>query len=230
MREGGRDVEQRSCPGIGTSRAAVESRYCVGMAVPLASVNLRCNPFGELTLAERRSLAVGDFADLAAELLVPGTAIQVRGDCGRGKSSHLHGLAAHLPQARYSRVDHGGPVCAGGIYLMDEADHFGPLRRWWYLRLAESVAVATHADMTPFLRRCGYRVVDVPVGQVSAAHLRQIVGSRLEWARLSSGVLPEVSDEHLQHLLAEFGDDIRAVEGALYDWIVAGAPLFVETG
>lgn len=215
--------------GIGTSPPAVQSLYTVDMSIPLSTMNLRRNPFGELTLGERRQLAVGEFESLARELQVRGTAVQLRGACGRGKSTHLHGLASVLPQALYSRVDHGGPVCSGGIYLMDEADHFGPLRRWWYLRRAESVAVATHADMSPFLRRCGFRVVDVPVGQRSLARLRQIVEARLEWARLAEGPLPSPTDSQLSSLLDFHGDDLRAVESQLYDWVASGA-LAVSAG
>jgi hypothetical protein len=45
------------------------------MPVPLQSLNLWCNPFGEPTPAERCALAVGDFEELAAEPAVLGTAL-----------------------------------------------------------------------------------------------------------------------------------------------------------
>lgn len=189
----------------------------------LAELNLAFNPFGELTPAQRGAVAVGPFDALAAELRVPKTAVQLRGPCGHGKSSHLHGLARALPQARYSRVDSGGEPCAGGIYLMDEADHLGWLRRARYLWRATSVAVATHRDMSGFLRLCGFRVVDVPVSSDGVSHLRRVVARRLVLAWTRQGEPPMVQPAHLQRLIDEHGADLRAVEMSLYDWVAGGA-------
>jgi hypothetical protein len=61
--------------GIGTSVLTIQSRYSKTMPVPLQSLNLWCNPFGEPTPAERCALAVGDFEELAAEPAVLGTAL-----------------------------------------------------------------------------------------------------------------------------------------------------------
>ena len=194
------------------------------MAVALSELHLRCNPFGELLPEERARVAVGDFEGLARVLAQPGTAIQLRGDCGRGKSSHLFGLRRALPTAQYARVDHGDGPSRGGIYLMDEADHFGVLRRWWYLRRATSVAVATHACMAGFLRRCGYRVVDVPVGAASPERVLAMAERRIALAWTGEGEPIRVSPAHAEALVQAHGDDLRAIEDALYDWVTQGAP------
>lgn len=185
----------------------------------LAALNLRYNPFGELDRDDRGRVAVVDVEPLVAALRVPGTAVQLRGACGRGKSTHLHAIARALPEARYSRVDRGGPRCSGGIYLMDEADHFGSVRRWAYLRRASSLAVATHADMSRFLRLCGYRVVDVAVGGVRRERLVSLCDKRIEAARAGEGPVPSVPEALLAKLEARHGDDLRAIEDALYDWV-----------
>jgi hypothetical protein len=49
--------------------------------------------------------------------------------------------------------------------------------------------------------------------------LRRIVERRISWARRTEGPVPQVPDTTLQALLLRHGDDLRAIEGTLYDAI-----------
>ncbi len=57
----------------------------------------------------------------------------------------------------------------------------------------------------------------VEVGGVDRALLRRIFEARLEWARRGDGELPWFEDEDLDALMRTFGDDVRGMEGWLYE-------------
>ena len=71
------------------------------LTFPFAHLNLRRNPFGELSLEERGRIAVADLDPLAELLAGPPFVLQVIGDCGRGKTSLLVGLRSRFPAAPY---------------------------------------------------------------------------------------------------------------------------------
>jgi hypothetical protein len=57
----------------------------------------------------------------------------------------------------------------------------------------------------------------VEVGGVDRALLRRIFEARLEWARRGEGEVPWLEDEDLDALIGRFGDDVRGMEGWLYE-------------
>jgi hypothetical protein len=184
------------------------------LGLPFAHLNLRRNPFGEPPVDTRASLAIVDLPDLRA-----GEPVQLIGDSGRGKTTHLLALRARHPGAFYERLHEGEsrlrePAPAAGTFLLDEAQRLNAtdLRR---LTAGDLVlAFGTHHDLSPVVGR-PLRTVRVDV--VDVARLRAIVDRRLEWARRAPGPVPVVPDAVLSVLIARHGTDVRAIEGALYD-------------
>ena len=60
--------------------------------LPWAWCNLRRNPFGELSRNERAELAVVDIDAIADHASEPYHAVQLIGDCGRGKTTRMLAL------------------------------------------------------------------------------------------------------------------------------------------
>lgn len=183
---------------------------------PFAHLNLRRNPFGEPEPSERASLAVlEDFGPLG-----PGEAVQFIGESGRGKTTRLLRLAALHPGAVYDRLDEGQDrsrvrVPSGAVYLLDEAQRMRPALLARLLARADRVALGTHEDLAAVAGR-PLRTVHVG-GPPSVELLDAIVRRRVEWARRGPGPVPEVGRATLADLIARHGDDLRAIEGDLYD-------------
>lgn len=183
--------------------------------LPFVHLNLRINPFGEATPDDRARLAVVDLP-----VLEDGGVLQIVGDCGRGKTTHLLALRAAHPEAAYERLDRGQTRCrevpATGLFLVDEAQELerSALRR--LLQRRGPLVLGTHFDLSP---AAGRPLPLMGLPDLGRGRLRQIVDRRIEWARRAEGPVPYVSDAMLDRLLARFGDDVRAIESALYDAI-----------
>ena len=115
--------------------------------LPFAHLNLRRNPFGELTAPERATLAVVDL-DAAAAALDAGAIVQLVAPHGRGKTTHLLALHARHAGAPFRRAGREGifDLPTEGVAFVDEVDVLdGPARRALWVR-AGALAVATHVD------------------------------------------------------------------------------------
>lgn len=96
----------------------------VGHWLPWASCNLRRNPFGELTREERAEVAEVDVDRIAGRVAKPHTAVQLIGDCGRGKTTRMLALMNRFPDASYVYLPENGPcpaIADGNPLLIDEA-------------------------------------------------------------------------------------------------------------
>ena len=187
-----------------------------------AHLNLRCNPFGELDLAQRAELAVVDVDHVVRRLGQPGYAVQFMGERGQGKTTHLLAIRRQLPGTAYVHVAETGRtgIPEGPVLLIDEIQRLGSGQRRHLFRPERSLALGTHEDFCRELGRAGFEVETVAVAEaVDAVRLREILARRIEWARRGPGPVPEVSLETARALLERFGGDIRAVEWHLYDWI-----------
>jgi hypothetical protein len=188
------------------------------MDLPFAHLNLRFNPFGEATPEERARLAVVELPDLGSADVV-----QLLGDCGRGKTTHLLALGARQPGAVYERLDEGQDRCRSavppsGLFLLDEAQRLRPWALRRLLRREGPVALGTHVDLSA---AAGRPLPTIRLQGLDAARLRAIVERRLEWARRGAGPVPVVPDRTLHALIERHGDDLRAIEGRLYDAVQA---------
>jgi len=184
------------------------------MHLPFAHLNLRFNPFGEAGLDERAPLAVVELPPLGQ-----GEVVQFVGDCGRGKTTHLLALRARHPGAVYERLDEGqdrcrGPIPSTRLFLLDEAQRLRPSLLLRLLGREGPLALGTHADLSA---AAGRPLLTVQLSGLDVPRLRAIVERRIAWARRRTGLVPVVPDSTLQALIGRHGDDLRAIEGTLYD-------------
>lgn len=202
-----------------------EANASLPRGLAFASLNLRHNPFGELDLEQRAESAVVDVAPLLRELRRPRTAVQLLGDKGFGKTTHLLAVRRELPSAVYLYFPERGPhpalprpTAAAGPLLLDETQRL--CRRQWRraLRPGRSLAVATHLDHTELLGRWGYRVVSLEVAaRTTTERLLTCFRRRIELARRGPGPLPELGEARVSELRARFGADVRSMLLDLYD-------------
>lgn len=182
--------------------------------IPFAHLNLRFNPFGELTEAEHTRIAV-----LRVSPPAIGSCVQVIAGCGRGKTAHLLAFAERLA-APYERADvaPGGrllsPLASLAAFVLDEAQ-FADRRDLAAAARVETLVLGTHEDLSGRLGGREVRTVrlDEPP---SIEVLAEIVRRRIEHARRAEGPVPSLSAGALALLLSKHGSDLRAVEGTLY--------------
>lgn len=196
--------------------------------LPFSQWNLRYNPFGELTAAERAHVAVFDPDPFLEMLKHDRAAVQFIGDCGRGKTTrllsirHRFGSAAafiYLPALATVTPRWWQQLWRlhGELLIIDEAQRIPWPLRTRIFRRGLPLALGTHRDLRRPLERAGYRVITVPVGPGNnAEHVRQFANARLAAARLAPGAVPQLSAAEAQQLSSRFGDDLRAIEQFLY--------------
>lgn len=189
--------------------------------LPFAHLNLRRNPFGEATRAERAALAVASDREVDGWVERLGGArfaLQLVGDCGRGKTTHLLALHARFPAAPFTRLEPDLParVDPAPLVFVDEAQLLPARRRRALFRACRALALATHEDLQPELQAAGLEVETVRLTGLDPARLAAILTRRLEWARRGPGPIPWLADDACARLVARFGDDVRAIEDHLY--------------
>ena len=190
------------------------------LQLPFAHLNLRRNPFGVVPREERGRLAVADVDRFVERLARPGFAVEFVGDCGRGKSTHLHALWGHFPSAPYVRVaeqPRGLRAPSAAVIFVDEAQFLSWWQRRRLFRRAASFAVGTHESLAGVFRRAGLEYETVAVGGVDVDKVQAMITRRLEWARRAEGQLPRVTPAAVGELVARHGDDLRAIEHHLYE-------------
>ena len=189
--------------------------------LPFASCNLRRNPFGELTRAERVELAVVDVDSISTLLTGPRSAVQLVGDCGRGKTTRMLALAGKFSDASYVYLPEDGPCPAipeGNPLLIDEAQRLPRKLRRRIFATGLPLVLATHVDINRQLRRFGYAVHTESIGDGNTPELLcQLLNRRIEASRLKLGPVPIVSLDDARQLVRQFGSDIRSIEHYLYE-------------
>ena len=190
------------------------------LTLPFVHLNLRFNPFGELPLKHRAELAVIEMAPLLEHLSQPQAVLQLIGDKGRGKTTHLLALKECFPGAGYVHFpeDERPPVPDGDPLILDEAQRIPWWQRRQLFQRPVPLILGTHRDFTRQLQRVGRDVKTVMAGdKTDRQRLNKILCQRIEFARRDPGPLPTVPLATIDKLLDQHGDDIRAIEGHLYD-------------
>lgn len=179
-----------------------------------ARLNLRWNPFAEVTPRERVLLAVADVPALRR-----GDVVQFVGASGRGKTTLLFAVAERHGGGTYERLTGTEgrlrkPPPRRGVFLLDEAQRARPETLREAANRAPILALATDRDLSSAFDR---PILTVNVGAPDLGRLRTIVDRRFAWARRGRRTTPTVGDETLHALLTAHRGDVRAILAALFD-------------
>lgn len=189
-------------------------------SLPFENLNLRRNPFEELTPELRGRMAIVDTAPYLEFLKGERAALVFIGHCGRGKSTHLLALKQDFPEAPYCYLPEDGPmpkIPKAPLVFVDETQRLSWWRRWKLFSGSGRLILGTHCDELPALKRAKRPVLKVELRSLSLEKLRRIVDSRLDWSRRAPGLIPSLGNDQLELLLQHFGDNIRAMEYHLYE-------------
>jgi len=211
------------------------------LQLPFEHLNLRWNPFGEVSPEERGRLAVLDIERFVPRLAKPGFAVEFVGDCGRGKSTRLRYLWDHFEDAPYMRVaelpqtgffrnrfsknslpTHGKLpkeilATSWPLLFLDEAQFLSRRQRRRLIKPTSSFAVATHESLAADFKRAGLEYESVEVAGISVELVDSIIKRRIEWARRAPGPVPSVSRAAIEGLIERHDDHIRGMERHLYE-------------
>lgn len=166
-------------------------------------------------------VAVVDVDSIALRVTKMRSAVQLVGDCGRGKTTRMLALASRFPDASYVYLPEDGPcpaIAEGNPVLIDEAQRLPRkvCRRIFATGLP--LILATHVDMSRQLRRFDYEFHTEWIGDGNTPELIcQLLNRRIEASRLRDGPLPIVSLGDARQLVRRFGSDVRAIEHYLYE-------------
>ena len=193
----------------------------VGRWLPWASFNLRRNPFGELSREERIELAVVDVDGIAKLIASPHCCVEFVGDCGRGKTTRMLTLHHRLEDSSYVYFGEDGycpPVALGNPLMIDEAQRLPRFLKRRIFSTGVPLILATHQSLSATLKRFGYNVTSIGIGPSNDAELvHRIMSRRIEASRLTPGPIPRMSLDDARWLVTRFGDNVRAIEGYLYE-------------
>lgn len=188
--------------------------------LPFAQINLRWNPFRELSAEERMQLAdVDEVTEYAEQLTDPLTVLQFMGGKGHGKTSHLLAVRAAIPASVYLHIPEGErrPVPEGSPLLIDEAQRLTWFQRGTVFRQRRPLVLGTHRDFESVLSQCGRRVITLNVeNSVTTDRLHRIFNARISTARRAEGAVPQVSAATVRKLRSRFGPNIRRMIHELY--------------
>jgi hypothetical protein len=192
------------------------------MELAFAHLNLLRNPFGELTEEERAAVAVVEIDPEVEWLRTTRRTLQIIGDSGRGKTTHLIAFRARFPDVPLVRIRPGErarvPGEATPLLIIDEVQLLSPRARRRLWGRNASFVVGTHKDLEPELRRAGVDVRTLrPAEHMTAGRLTRLLTLRIEAARRGPGPVPGIGIEVAPELLNRFGSDVRAAEDLLYD-------------
>ena len=189
--------------------------------LPWAWCNLRRNPFGELTRQERSELAVVDVESIVQNSRQHFQAVQLIGDCGRGKTTRMLALERRLPESSYvylAEDEPCGPIPFGLPLLIDEAQRLQRRLRKQIFATGLPLVLATHRDLSRPLRSAGYSIYTVHVGAFNDADtVCRILNQRILASKLSDREVPVLSICQARELVRRFGSNIRSMEAYLYD-------------
>ena len=162
-----------------------------------------------------------DIDSIVAALETSRTAIQLIGQCGRGKTTRMLALASRFPGASYVYLPEDGPcpaIAEGNPLLIDEAQRLPRAARRRVLESGLPLVLATHRDLSRSLGQFGYRIRTELIGEGNTPELIcRLLNRRIEASRFSDGPLPVLSLEDARWLARRFGSDIRGIENYLYE-------------
>lgn len=186
-----------------------------------SSLNLKFNPFGELSDSEWVQSAIVDVDRFVNELEQPNVAIQLIGDHGRGKTTHLKIIHQYFFNQAYLKVFPGGPLPklnSSDIFFIDSIDHLTLRERKVIYRKCRSIVFTTHQNLSRELEKEEFHIVTEHVSCRCEHKLLRILNRKIEVARLGSGEVPTIEMSLVKDLMARYDDNIRAMQNYLYEY------------
>ncbi|RDH84023.1 MAG: hypothetical protein DIZ80_07770 [endosymbiont of Galathealinum brachiosum] len=189
------------------------------MNLPFDHLNLRFNPFGELTSDQRKQVAFVDIESLTKSLNKEATAIQFLADHGRGKTTHLLSLHDYYSKTEYIKIYQGDKpdFTEQFIRFVDSVENLTKKSRLELYKKTSSIAFTSHADLSKELHKAGFSVTTIKVCMENELTLRDIFTQRIKFAQRNDGAIPVVDQFAIKKLKTLYGDDIRSMEGHLYE-------------
>lgn len=202
--------------GIGSAGSRFDRYHQVG---------LRNNPFYANMSDDPQEPVTGPwFVDRGLAPPPPagsGVLVQVIGDQGMGKSTHIAewrrlqpGPLHYIPRHPYH--DRWRPPPIGALVYGDEIDRMPvPLRRRWLRQLGlvgATVVVGTHRNLTGVARRAGFEVRTHRLGPVSRSELAAVLERRLRAAAVDRVVSVAFTGSDVIAIHAESGGNLRAAD------------------
>lgn len=188
--------------------------------LPFFALNLRRNPFGELTAAERTALAVVDNSEVLQHLTLDRAAVQIVGEKGYGKTTHLLSFAVQFSGHAYIHIPEDQRVVipeVGNPLFIDEAQRLTLFQRLQVFRSNRRLILGTHADFEKKLRRAGRPVMTIAADRfTNESRVHNLLNARIEFARRGPGPIPSVTLKTAAKLFTRFGSDIRSMEHSMY--------------
>lgn len=188
-------------------------------------LNLRWNPFGEATPEERAELAHVDIKQFR-DALQPGCAIELRAEHGRGKSTTLFALRKALaPQAPHIRgsLHKKTSLPLSPWVFLDEVQQINIFKLWQFARRMHAnkgiVVYSTHARRRWLFRLAGFSTQKHIIDYAQPQTLLALFNKRIAWAHNHCGIPPALQQSDIQKLNRLYGNDLRSMEGHLYDCI-----------
>lgn len=194
-------------------------------SLPFENLNLRRNPFGEFSAEDRTQLANVDLK-AALDHLQPAIqkrppVLQVIGEKGFGKTTHLLAIAKYFPDAVYVHIPeekHATVPNAGEPLLIDEAQRLTLWQRLWLFRSGRTLVLGTHRDFTQHLKWAGRSVLTLDAARhTTPERIEQILNDRIRSVRRCSDSIPTVTSATAKALFALYGNDLRSIQHHLYD-------------
>lgn len=162
-----------------------------------------------------------DDEELARWSVGQGQAVQLVGDCGRGKTTRLLALHRRHAESTYVYIPQEAicpPIPSGSPLLIDEAQRLPRKVGLRIYPLGLPLVLATHNDLGSLLRQFGYTVRTFWIGEQNTPELVcRLLNRRIEASRLKPGPLPSVSLEQAWQLVQRHGSNVRAIEHSLYE-------------
>ena len=196
---------------------------------PFYDLGFRCNPFRVLTEDEWRDIAVlPPIVEAALENEVP--YLQIMGDMGRGKSTTLHGVAAHLKRQHqrvvYEYLPEGhrrfkSNLSQVDVFLLDEAQRLWPWERRRLIKLAKKyhlrLIIGTHEDFSILFRRHQLQFETVCLDSHEGAEISKILARRLAYFSYDTKAPIYFELDSIDYLSEAFGTDLRTMQYFLYE-------------
>lgn len=194
-------------------------------SLPFIHLNLRRNPFGDFNAEERTQLANVELdaalAHLRSRSQSRTPALQIIGEKGFGKTTHLLSIATYFPDAEYVYIPEGQHITipdGGEPLLIDEAQRLTLWQRLWLFRSRRTLVLGTHRDFTQQLKWAGRWVLTLDAAQhTTPKRIEQILNDRIKSVRRSSDSIPVVTSATAEKLFELYGHDLRSMQHYLYD-------------